>query len=68
LSVDPEHRPAARAHVAVWLGDDLAATEKRLSNSGLDWKATDSATRRVVFTRDPAGNRWELTGPAVAGA
>jgi hypothetical protein len=26
LSVDPEHRPAARAHVAVWLGDDLAAT------------------------------------------
>jgi hypothetical protein len=65
LSVDPEHRPAARAHVAVWLGDELAPTEVRLSRSGFEWKAMDSAVRRVVFTRDPAGNRWELTGPAV---
>jgi catechol 2,3-dioxygenase-like lactoylglutathione lyase family enzyme len=65
LSVDPEHRPAARAHVAVWLGEELSATEERLSRSGFEWKALDSAVRRVVFTRDPAGNRWELTGPAV---
>ncbi|MGH9075139.1 MAG: VOC family protein [Acidimicrobiales bacterium] len=68
LSVDPEHRPAARAHVAVWLGDDLTATEERLSRSGVECKAMDREERRVVFTQDPAGNRWELTGPAVAPA
>ena len=66
LSVDPEHRPAARAHVAIELGDDLAAVEQRLRTGGHDARVLAGRNgMRVVFCRDPSGNRWELRGDAV---
>jgi catechol 2,3-dioxygenase-like lactoylglutathione lyase family enzyme len=62
LSEDPDHRPAARAHVAVELGDELAALEQKFDEAGYRYEAIDSAGRRIVLCRDPAGNRWELRG------
>jgi len=63
LSADPDHRPAARAHVAVAYGPQLADVESRLRERSI---AYDSFQRdgfpRVVFCQDPAGNRWELRG------
>jgi catechol 2,3-dioxygenase-like lactoylglutathione lyase family enzyme len=62
LSEDPDHRPAARAHVAVEMGDGLAVLEKTLDQSGYKHKVVDSKDRRTVLCKDPAGNRWELRG------
>jgi catechol 2,3-dioxygenase-like lactoylglutathione lyase family enzyme len=62
LSEDPDHRPAARAHVAVEVEDDLPALVTRLEQAGLEHSAFDSGDLRVVFCQDPAGNRWELRG------
>jgi catechol 2,3-dioxygenase-like lactoylglutathione lyase family enzyme len=62
LSEDPGHRPAARAHVAVELGDDLAALEQLLEEAGYATTPIEGGDRRVVFCQDPAGNRWELRG------
>jgi catechol 2,3-dioxygenase-like lactoylglutathione lyase family enzyme len=59
LSVDPEHRPAARAHVAVVL-DNLTDVEDRLRATGVNCSANETNGRKVVLCRDPAGNRWEL--------
>ena len=59
LSEDPDHRPAARAHVAIELGDALPAVEARLpEHDGI----AEGFGGRVVFAHDPAGNRWELRG------
>jgi hypothetical protein len=63
LSEDPDHRPAARAHVAVEVGEDLAVLERKLTEAGYDYRVTDGKDLRVVFCQDPAGNRWELRGP-----
>ncbi len=63
LSEDPDHRPAARAHVAVEVGDDLPLLEARLRSVGIDCTALVAEGRRLVFCHDPAGNRWELRGP-----
>jgi catechol 2,3-dioxygenase-like lactoylglutathione lyase family enzyme len=61
LSEDPEHRPAARAHVAVELGDDdLTALTRNLEQIGYKHKVVDGEDRRTVLCKDPAGNRWEL--------
>ncbi|MBO0729794.1 MAG: hypothetical protein J2P57_11080 [Acidimicrobiaceae bacterium] len=70
LSVDPDHRPAARAHVAVEYGAELAGVEQRLTERGVSFDSFDSPQgapevsdpRRVLFCQDPAGNRWELRG------
>jgi len=62
LSEDPEHRPAALAHVAVELGDRLGQVEERLAAAGHTTHAADRENMRVVLCRDPAGNRWELRG------
>ena len=63
LSVDPDHRPAERAHVAVAFGGDLSGVEQRLQARSIPY---DSAQRPgfpwVLLCRDPAGNRWELRG------
>jgi catechol 2,3-dioxygenase-like lactoylglutathione lyase family enzyme len=63
LSADPDHRPAARAHVAVGFGSALGDVEHRLQEADVKF---DSAHRsgfpRVLFCQDPAGNRWELRG------
>jgi catechol 2,3-dioxygenase-like lactoylglutathione lyase family enzyme len=63
LSADPEHQPAARAHVAVEYGGDLGAVEGRLRDAAVEFDAGERAGfPRVVMCRDPAGNRWELRG------
>ena len=66
LSEDPDHRPAARAHVAVEVGDDLGALQVRLEQAGVEHAALGGDDLRVVFCQDPAGNRWELRGAARA--
>jgi catechol 2,3-dioxygenase-like lactoylglutathione lyase family enzyme len=64
LSEDPDHRPAARAHVAIEVGDELAALERAFDEAGYVCKPFDSQGLRILFCEDPAGNRWELRGPA----
>ena len=63
LGVDPDHRPAARAHVAMAFGTGLEDVERRLEERGIGY---DSGQRpgfpRVLICLDPAGNRWELRG------
>jgi len=66
LSTDPEHRPAARAHTAVWLDDDLVPATARLRDAGYELSERTFDGWRHVFTVDPAGNRWELVGPPAA--
>jgi len=63
LSLDPEHRPAARAHVAVEYGPQLADVEDRLRQAAVEFNAGALAGfPRVVTCRDPGGNLWELRG------
>jgi catechol 2,3-dioxygenase-like lactoylglutathione lyase family enzyme len=62
LSEDPEHHPAARAHVAVEMGEDLAALERKFTEAGYEYQSFAREDRRTVLCRDPAGNRWELRG------
>lgn len=57
LSRDPEHRPAAKAHVAVTV-DDLPAVIGRLERRGVAYQS--AASGAVVICRDPSDNRWEL--------
>ena len=63
LSVDPDHRPAARAHVALAFGPALGDVERRLQERAIEF---DSSHRpgfpQVLFCQDPSGNRWELRG------
>jgi len=69
LSEDPDHRPAARAHVAVDFGDELDVIVARLRDAGI---ATEQPSVNVGFEIvnccDPAGNRWELRGRQTATA
>jgi catechol 2,3-dioxygenase-like lactoylglutathione lyase family enzyme len=63
LSEDPDHRPAARAHVAIEFGPELAEVERRLEQAAVSYRPLDQpGGPHVVFCRDPAGNRWELRG------
>jgi len=62
LSEDPDHRPAARAHVAIEMGDELAELERTFEQSGYEFTASNGIAHRTVFCCDPAGNRWELRG------
>jgi catechol 2,3-dioxygenase-like lactoylglutathione lyase family enzyme len=66
LSEDPDHRPAARAHVAVEVGEDLSSLEMRLQQAGVEHSTYDGLGLRVVLCQDPAGNRWELRGAVPA--
>jgi catechol 2,3-dioxygenase-like lactoylglutathione lyase family enzyme len=68
LSPDPDHHPSARAHVAVDLGDDLTALKERFDQTGYDYKVFDGENGRIVFIKDPAGNRWELRGKLPVGS
>jgi hypothetical protein len=60
LSEDPEHRPAARAHVAVVLGDQLDDVLAVLGAHGTESTIGGFGDNRVAICVDPAGNRWEL--------
>jgi catechol 2,3-dioxygenase-like lactoylglutathione lyase family enzyme len=62
LSVDPDHRPAARAHVAVDFGDAIGAVEQRLSAAGIESRTGQFNGTAIVNCVDPSGNRWELRG------
>src|SRR3954447_17726612 len=60
LSVDPDHRPAARAHTAIELGGQSAEVERRLGEAGIDFQTRGVGDGRTLFCPDPAGNLWEL--------
>jgi catechol 2,3-dioxygenase-like lactoylglutathione lyase family enzyme len=60
LSEDPEHQPAARAHVAVVLVDELDEVVERLQSHGTNAEIGGFGGVRVAICLDPAGNRWEL--------
>jgi catechol 2,3-dioxygenase-like lactoylglutathione lyase family enzyme len=60
VSLDPNHRAGDMAHVALVLGDAIPATESRLVERGIEYKAIDDDTGRRLFCKDPAGNLWEL--------
>jgi len=63
LSADPDHRPAARAHVAVDFGSDLTDIGERLHGAAYDVDRSDTGDGDLVLLcQDPAGNRWELRG------
>ena len=62
LSEDPDFLPAQEAHVAVDMGAGLAELERKLDQAGIAFDAMDRPTRRTLFCRDQAGNRWELRG------
>jgi hypothetical protein len=59
LREDPEHRPAARAHVAVEVDGDLASLEARLDQARVEHSAIDRDDLRVVLLpgscRQPVG-------------
>jgi catechol 2,3-dioxygenase-like lactoylglutathione lyase family enzyme len=59
LSADPEHRPAARAHVALSI-DDVDSLRQRLEAADVDFTTNEFDGLRILFCRDPSGNRWEL--------
>jgi hypothetical protein len=60
LSVDPDHRPAARAHTAIEVD---AGVEDRLDAAGITYRSGSFGDLVVVFCEDPAGNQWELRRP-----
>ena len=63
IGIDPDHRPAARAHVAGSFGTRLGDVERRLSEKGIEFvSSTQPGFPWVLFCEDPAGNRWELRG------
>ncbi|OHV62137.1 glyoxalase [Pseudofrankia sp. BMG5.36] len=57
LSIDPDHRPAARAHTAIEVDEDV---ERRLDAAGIAYRSGGRGDLAVVFCADPAGNHWEL--------
>jgi catechol 2,3-dioxygenase-like lactoylglutathione lyase family enzyme len=57
LSIDPEHRPAARAHTAIEVDDGI---EARLTAADIPYRSGGRGELVVVFCADPAGNQWEL--------
>jgi hypothetical protein len=63
LSEDPDHQPAARAHVAVAYGPGLSDVRERLTAAAWKFAQFDGAApAQVILCKDPAGNRWELRG------
>lgn len=60
IGVDPDFRPASKAHPAL-LVDDLDALETRLRDAGHPIKPdTQIEGYRRFFTEDPFGNRIEI--------
>ena len=63
LTVDADHKPSARAHTAILLGDALDEVLARVEASGGSSYLMTFDGDRHAFTNDPAGNLWELIGP-----
>ena len=57
LSIDPDHQPAARAHTAIEVDNEI---EARLSATGIAYRSAGRDDLAIVLCKDPAGNRWEL--------
>ncbi|WP_407673539.1 VOC family protein [Parafrankia colletiae] len=64
LSIDPDHRPAARAHTAIEVDEDVVVLETRLAAAGITFRSAGRGDLTVLFCVDPAGNHWELRHPA----
>ncbi len=63
VGVDPDFRPARKAHVGLVIGD-LEALAQQLGEAGFPIRWDDAIpNRRRCFTEDPFGNRWELMEP-----
>jgi trans-aconitate 2-methyltransferase len=68
LGVDPDFRPATKAHVAVEVRG-LDSVANRLSAAGHEVLWDDElAPRRRFYTSDPFGNRLELLGARAGGS
>jgi hypothetical protein len=61
LSIDADHRPAARAHTAIEVDEGI---EGRLTAAGVGYRSADRDGLVILFCADPAGNHWELRRPA----
>jgi catechol 2,3-dioxygenase-like lactoylglutathione lyase family enzyme len=59
LGVDPDFRPARKAHLGL-LVDDLAGLAQRLRNAGYEVIEDGLAPGRRAYVSDPFGNRLEL--------
>ena len=67
LSRDADHRPAAKAHVAVEYADDLDRVGQKLREAGQEVDRRQFAEGpEVLICLDPAGNRWELRARPVS--
>jgi tRNA (cmo5U34)-methyltransferase len=66
LGVDPEFRPARKAHPALVV-DDLASLVARLSDAGVPIVEEPMDGHRRVYAEDPFGNRLEFIEPLPAG-
>ena len=63
LSEDPEHQPAARAHVALEFGDQITEIDRRLTERSWHFDTSHSPDgRRTLLCKDPSGNKFELRG------
>jgi catechol 2,3-dioxygenase-like lactoylglutathione lyase family enzyme len=61
LGVDPEFRPARKAHPGLRCAD-LAALLERLRAAGIHYEEDRAAFTPRAFVHDPFGNRIELLG------
>ena len=59
LGIDPDFRPARKAHPAFVVGD-LDALRERLADAGADAIEDDAIEVRRFYTADPFGNRIEF--------
>lgn len=59
LGVEPDFRPAAKAHPAL-LVDDLDATRLALETAGVEVMPDDAINVRRLYAFDPFGNRLEF--------
>lgn len=59
LGIDPDFRPARKAHPAFAVGD-LDALRRGLADSGAEVVDDDAIALRRFYTADPFGNRIEL--------
>jgi catechol 2,3-dioxygenase-like lactoylglutathione lyase family enzyme len=63
LSEDDGHRPHAKAHVALEVGEQFDAIVARLQERGVEVQGpSEFEGVRLLNTRDPAGNLFELRG------
>jgi hypothetical protein len=60
LSLDDEHRAAAKAHTAVTVFDEVDGIRQRLMAASYPFEEAVFDGTNFLIVLDPAGNRWEL--------